>query len=105
MKNKPHINIPSYEDKNKEEVKRILIEIKKDEKGNNRVNFQTNNLTPFEIIGILEFYKNKNQTDFYLLTGEKKDGEKLSQNGIWLYAGGAKQYETFNQAQKIIKST
>ena len=80
MKNKPHINIPSYEDKNKEEVKRILIEIKKDEKGNNRVNFQTNNLTPFEIIGILEFYKNKNQTDFYLLTGEKKEGEKLSQN-------------------------
>ena len=48
------------------------------EKGNNRVNFQTNNLTPFEIIGILEFYKNKNQTDFYLLTGEKKEGEKLS---------------------------
>ena len=78
MKNKPHINIPSYEDNKKDEVKRILIEIRKDENGNNRVNFQSNNLTPFEIIGILEFYKNKNQTDFYLLTGEKADGGKLS---------------------------
>ena len=76
MKNKPHVNIPKI-DNLKPLVKRILIEILEDEKGNNRVNFQTNNLTPFEIIGILEFYKNKNQTDFYLLTGEKKDGEKL----------------------------
>ena len=65
MKNKPHINIPSYEVKNKEEVKRILIEIKKDEKGNNRVNFQTNNLTPFEIIGLLEFYSAQRKVELF----------------------------------------
>ena len=72
MKSKPHVNIPKI-DNLKPLVKRILIEILEDDKGNNRVNFQTTNLTPFEIIGLLEFYKNKNQTDFYLLTGEKKN--------------------------------
>ena len=77
MKNKPHVNIPKI-DNLKPLVKRILIEILEDEKGNNRVNFQTNNLTHFEIIGLLEFYKHKNQTDLYLLSGEKTDGEKLS---------------------------
>ena len=77
MKNKPHVNIPKI-DNSKPLVKRILIEILEDDKGNNMVNFQTNNLPHFEIIGLLEFYKSKNQTDFYLLTGEKKEGEKLS---------------------------
>ena len=77
MKNKPHINIPSYEDKNKEEVKRILIEIKKDEKGNNRVNFTSNNLSPFEILGLLDYYKNMHETNMFIENRKKKDGEKL----------------------------
>ena len=38
MKNKPHVNIPKI-DNSKPLVKRILIEILEDEKGESKVNF------------------------------------------------------------------
>ena len=65
MKNKPHVNIPQI-DNSKPLVKRILIEISEDEKGESKVNFTSNNLSPFEILGLLDYYKNMHETNMFI---------------------------------------
>lgn len=47
-------------------VKRILIEISSDEQGNEKVNFTTNNLSAFERIGLLQYYKELEQTNLFI---------------------------------------
>ena len=79
MKNKPHVNIPKI-DNLKPLVKRILIEILEDDKGESKVNFTSNNLSPFEILGLLDYYKNMHETNMFIENRKKTDGEKLSQN-------------------------
>ena len=77
MKNKPHVNIPQI-DNSKPLVKRILIEISEDDKGESKVNFTSNNLSPFEILGLLDYYKNMHGTNMFIENRKKTDGEKLS---------------------------
>ena len=87
MKNKPHVNIPKI-DNLKPLVKRILIEILEDDKGESKVNFTSNNLSPFEILGLLDYYKNMHETNMFIENRKKTDGEKLSQNGPSIADGG-----------------
>ncbi len=58
-------NIPKSQNEEKPLVKRILIEVSTSEKGNEKVNFQANNLTPFEIIGLLSYYKERQEVSLF----------------------------------------
>ena len=93
MKNKPHVNIPKI-DNLKPLVKRILIEILEDDKGESKVNFTSNNLSPFEILGLLDYFKNMHETNMFIENRKKTDGENLSQNGKRLGFRRAKKAET-----------
>ena len=93
MKNKPHVNITKI-DNLKPLVKRILIEILEDDKGESKVNFTSNNLSPFEILGLLDYYKNMHETNMFIENRKKTDGEKLSQNVQSIADGGTTDNKT-----------
>ena len=77
MENTPHVNSPKI-DNSKPLVKGILIEILEDDKGESKVNFTSNNLSPFEILGLLDYYKNMHETNMFIENRKKEGGEKLS---------------------------
>ena len=77
MENKTQVNIPQT-DNSKLLVKSILIQIIEDEKGEGKTYFTSNNLSPFEILGLLDYYKNMHETNMFIENRKKAEGEKLS---------------------------
>ena len=104
MKNKPHVNIPQINN-SKPLVKRILIEIIEDEKGESKTNFTSNNLSPFEILGLLDYFKNMHETTMFIENRKKADGEKLSQNVLGIAEGRDLKDENVTLAQMPNRST